>query len=95
MAGQGGKRAGAGRKKGSLSSRTIELKDMILAALDDAGGQRYLAMQAVENPSAFLTLVGKVLPKDIKAEVTGANGGPLVTQIQLVAMNASTDRATE
>ena len=38
------------------------LKDMILGALSDAGGQAYLARQAEENPGPFLTLVGKVLP---------------------------------
>ena len=33
---------------------------MILGALDDAGGQAYLMRQAEENPTAFLTLIGKV-----------------------------------
>ena len=47
---------------------------MITGALDQAGGQDYLARQAVENPAAFLTLVGKVLP----LQVTGSNDGPLV-----------------
>jgi hypothetical protein len=55
---------------------TAELKDLILGALDDAGGQAYLATQAKENPGAFLSLVGKVLP----LKVTGKDGGPLVVQ---------------
>jgi hypothetical protein len=37
---------------------------MILGALDDAGGQDYLAEQARENPIAFLTLLGRVLPRE-------------------------------
>jgi hypothetical protein len=41
---------------------TKELKDMILGALSSAGGEKYLVKQAEENPTAFLTLVGKVLP---------------------------------
>ena len=41
---------------------------MILGALDDAGGQAYLARQAEENPGPFMALVGKVLPKEIKAD---------------------------
>lgn len=38
---------------------------MVLGALADAGGQKYLAKQAEENPTAFLALLGKCLPKDI------------------------------
>lgn len=51
-----------GRPKGSLNKTTGQLKDMILEALSDAGGVDYLKQQAEENPTAFLTLVGKVLP---------------------------------
>jgi len=46
------------------------LKTMVLGALDEAGGQAWLAVQAQKNPTAFLTLVGKVLPMT----VTGAGG---------------------
>lgn len=34
--------AGRGRKKGELNKVTRALKDMILGALDGAGGQEYL-----------------------------------------------------
>ena len=64
--------AGKGRKKGSKNKVTKALKDMILGALDDAGGQAYLAKQARENPGAFLSLIGKVLPQDINAKVAAA-----------------------
>jgi len=40
------------------------LRDMILGALDDAGGQAYLAEQAEKNPVAFLALVGRLLPRE-------------------------------
>ena len=62
-----------GRPKGSVNKFTRELKDMILGALDDAGGQKYLREQAIANPTAFMTLVGKVLP----LQVSGEGGGPL------------------
>ena len=61
-----------GRPKGSANKATAELKDMILGALADAGGQGYLTEQAVSNPNAFLSLVGKVLPKDVNASVQGS-----------------------
>ena len=46
---------------------------MILNALSDVGGEQYLARQANENPSAFMTLLGKVLP----TQMTGHEGGPV------------------
>jgi len=72
--------AGKGRKKGVPNKTTAALKDMILNALDTAGGEQYLATQAEENPTAFLTLVGKVLPlqvageMDHKVKISGALG---------------------
>jgi hypothetical protein len=42
---------------------------MILGALHDAGGQRYLTQQARENPTAFLTLLGKVLPTTVNPTI--------------------------
>lgn len=57
--------AGRGRPKGAPNKVTKQLKDMILTALDDAGGVKYLKTQAVSNPTAFLTLVGKVLPLQV------------------------------
>ena len=35
---------------------------MIIGALQQVGGMEYLARQALENPAAFMTLIGKVLP---------------------------------
>lgn len=67
-----GERRG-GRQKGTPNKVTGALKDMILGALSDAGGQEYLLRQSSENPIAFLTLVGKVLPMT----VAGSDGGPL------------------
>lgn len=61
--------AGIGRKKGVPNKVTKALKEMILGALDDAGGQDYLRRQADENPVAFLGLVGKVLPHQLKADL--------------------------
>lgn len=59
------KRAGPGRPKGMPNKVTKELKDMILTALDESGGVEYLKKRAEDNPAAFLTLIGKVLPLQI------------------------------
>jgi len=60
-----------GRPKGALHKTTTELKDMILNALNKAGGEEYLLDQARNNPGPFMSLVGKILPKDINAKVEG------------------------
>ena len=63
----------SGRKKGSINKTTAELKEMILEAANRAGKDEngkggtieYLTAQANTNPAAFMSLLGKVLPKDI------------------------------
>lgn len=54
-----------GRPAGEPNKITTDLRSMVLGALDRAGGETYLAMQAEESPAAFLALVGKCLPKDV------------------------------
>ena len=66
--------AGSGRVKGSQNKITRELKEMILEALDGAGGVGYLINQAHEKPVAFLALVGKVLPLQVKGELEHTGG---------------------
>lgn len=56
---------GPGRPKGSKDKLTVDLKRMIEEALDLAGGAQYLYEQSEKSPAAFLTLVGKLLPKDV------------------------------
>ena len=69
-------KAGPGRPKGLPNKVTKALKEMILGALDDAGGQRYLAVCAASEPKAFLALLGRVLPLSITGD-----GGPLVVNV--------------
>lgn len=74
---------GPGRPKGLPNKTTTLLKEMILQALDGAGGVAYLQRQADENPGPFLTLVGKVLP----LQVTGEAGAAI--QVQIVKFSDS------
>ena len=57
---------GLGRKKGVPNKIPAALKETILKALDAAGGVDYLAEQAMVNPQAFMALLGKALPQDIR-----------------------------
>ena len=75
---KGSKNPNAGRKPGVQNRITTDLKNMILSALEKAGGkgggEAYLEKQAKDNPVAFMSLVGKVLP----LQVTGEGGGAVV-----------------
>lgn len=57
-----------GRPPGIPNKNTTALKDMILKALDGAGGVTYLQTQATANPNAFLSLVGRVLPLQVQGD---------------------------
>jgi hypothetical protein len=70
-----------GRPKGSPNKITASLKDMVMNALAQAGGEKYLAQQAKERPVAFLALLGRVLPLN----VTGALEHRYVARIPDVA----------
>lgn len=63
-----GKESGPGRPKGTPNKATAQLKDMILTALSNAGGAEYLERRANDprTASAFLSLIGKVLPMTIQ-----------------------------
>lgn len=80
-----------GEKKPNQGKRgpnktTVAIKEMITQALDGAGGVDYLIERAKDprTASAFLGLVGKVLPM----QVTGVDGSAIqtVTRIELVAL---------
>ena len=58
----------AGRRKGVQNKMTVELKEIILQALSNVGGVKYLERQArKKNAMPFLMLVGRVLPLQVKA----------------------------
>lgn len=83
---------GHGRPKGCTNKITRDLRQMILGALDDAGGQEYLARQAELNPGPFLALVGKVLPTTLQ----GPNGETVPIGIQVVLVRPTLgDKAAE
>jgi hypothetical protein len=65
MAGRGNPKTG-GRRKGVVNKTTALLKDAVLQAAEAAGDKEgmvgYLTVQAKANPTAFMSLLGRVLP---------------------------------
>ncbi len=78
------KKKTGGRAKGTPNKTTKALKEMILSALDEqeGGGIEYLKRQAEANPSAFMTLLGKVLPTTLAGDPNNPVG--VVAKIERV-----------
>lgn len=69
MSNRGGKRAGAGRLKGSTSKWGSDIKDGILQAYEELGGVEWLKDLANDEPKAFAMLLARILPRDINANI--------------------------
>lgn len=82
-----------GRKKGSVNRTTALLKDAIIEAAVKAGNKGglvgYLRTQANENPVAFMTLLGKVMP----LQVEGPEGKPLISGLVVTIVDPRNDQA--
>jgi hypothetical protein len=67
-----GERRG-GRQRGTPNKVTRTLREAILLALEEAGGEggavAYLVSQAKLSPGAFLGLIGKILPLTLKGQI--------------------------
>ncbi|WP_202617163.1 MULTISPECIES: hypothetical protein [unclassified Rhizobium] len=71
-------RAGMGRPQGALNKTTAALKEAILMAAEMTGEDKagkgglvgYCAFLAKEEPRAFASLLGRVLPMQVTAIVT-------------------------
>ena len=91
--------AGRGRPRGAKNKLSTNVKDMIVAALNAAGGVEYLARQAEQNPAAFIGLISKILPLQIGDEsdsrpvkASHATMSPLEAYRELIGYNSSPRR---
>jgi integrase len=85
MAGKGGKRQGAGRKKGVHNKLTRNVKEAILQAFNDEGGVDYLRMVAKKDFKTFCTLLAGAT---IKVRSDAANRGAtlakrIITEVEV------------
>ena len=79
-----------GKPKGATNKLTREVKAMVLDALDGAGGVGYLIERAQDprTASAFLTLVGKVIPLQVQG-ADDPNAPPVRHHLTLEFVDAS------
>ena len=76
-----------GRKRGTPNKLTKTIKEAIEVAFDEVGGPAYLVQMAREQPAAFMTLLGKVLPTQVEATVDMQPG--YVFKIETVGAEAN------
>ncbi len=57
----------SGKPKGTVNKYTT-LKQSILDAYHRLGGVRWLVAQAKENPTAFIALLGRLLPRQVESD---------------------------
>lgn len=57
------------RPPGSPNKISSKIKEALEQSFDDVGGVKYLNRMAEAEPKAYLGLLGKIIPKEIKGEV--------------------------
>lgn len=79
---------GPGRPKGVPNKANALLKDAIIQAAEQAGGEGgligYLQLQASENPGPFMALLGKVLPTQMQHGQDPDNPLPSIIGVRLI-----------
>jgi len=63
--------AGPGRPKGCQNKTTVDVKDALEKCFTKLGGVAFLQTWAEKNPTEFLKIWSKLLPKDMRIEVPG------------------------
>jgi len=87
MASAGGKRDGAGRKKGSPNKVTAENRARIQELLNDQGDKPKEQLEALDGKpylDAINALYEYVLPKLQRTELAGADGKELKVQVYIL-----------
>ena len=59
-----------GRPKGSPNKITHDMREAFTQTLDELGGVDYLKQFAQKNPKVFVTLLAKMLPRQISADIS-------------------------
>lgn len=87
--------SGQGRPKGIPNKHTADLKKMVFGALENGGGQTWLEQQMVDNPVAYMTLLGKFVPRDVN--LGGQEDNPVKTDHKVIfeVLRGNVPRSTD
>lgn len=58
-----------GRKKGTPNKATAAVREAVVHAFHEVGGAEYLIQLASSDPRTFCTLISKVIPLQVEAEL--------------------------
>ncbi len=60
-----------GRPRGTPNATTASVKQALLNAFVEAGGEKFLLKLAKSDPKTFVMLLAKLIPREIQARVQG------------------------
>ena len=63
-----------GRKKGTPNKVTTTVKEALMESFQGLGGKTYLDTLSKTEPRAYATLLGKLIPTEVKAELEHSGG---------------------
>ena len=66
-----------GRSKGTPNKIGAGVREAIQRAFEAVGGADYLVKLANEDPKTFVPLLAKLIPSEVKAEISGNDGDPI------------------
>ena len=85
-----GKKTG-GRKKGTPNKVQRTVRESLVSVYERLGGDDAMLSWAAENPEEFYRHWIKMLPTEVKQDVTSSDGTLQPVSIQVVGVDASTD----
>ena len=83
-----GKKTG-GRQKGSVNKTTASVKQALVEAFEELGGVKSLVEFGRENPRDFYALWVKIMPTEVKQDLTSSDGSIMPVAIQVVGIDDS------
>ena len=86
MAGIGGKREGAGRKKGVPNKLSGSVKQNIVGVFDKIGGRDKMAKWAEKNQTDFYRLYGRLAPTELAID---PDANKIVTKVEVVLVGSN------
>ena len=82
-----------GRRKGVANQTTAKVKEAILSAFEQVGGEAYLVKVANDDPKTFCALLARLLPTEMKAQISDSASESIVERLRRGRERAMQDEA--